>query len=410
MSVPANIEALLIEAVAWVSSLGGRNDRDALLRALIEGRKAGPIHQLQLGLASSAHFKAFSDAHLYVGETCLILDHERVAEWLVLSATEGSPSSSLEAIEAVAAREPISATAVLALARVGLPDRGPIDLGHGVSLRHFSANEFFGLPPLAQVNHHDADVHHISAALTVEIELPVFLLPAGSSERHSAWRATQDVYFRSLGRAFRALLTLGIVRPQPPALVGRVLLVSPGLPGAMSPSLASHIEPDTAWPRLDLTPPEVTEAISAFAELERLEETRRDDILIPMRRLRSAMTETKDFADAAIDLGIALESLLVRPDESSEITYRLSMRGAALLGATPDDRVELKKRLAKIYSMRSSAAHRGGVPHKIKGSGGGESDVLLHEGFRLAAAAIRKLLLLGCPTDLDRLLLSGPSA
>lgn len=55
------------------------------------------------------------------------------------------------------------------------------------------------------------------------------------------------------------------------------------------------------------------------------------------------MTEFKDFADAAIDLGIALESILIKSDESTEITYRISMRGARLLGKTLDERLDLKK-------------------------------------------------------------------
>ena len=406
MAHSADLTRMLEEAVAWVHSRGGTASRDALWQALLEGRTSGPVHQLRLSIASAPGYRELADAHLYVGETCCFLNHESVTEWLVLRATQSSAASSLQALDLLLDRKPIEATAVLALARVGIHGPGPIDLGHGVSLRRFSANDFLGLPPLAQVHRHETDVIHISAALATKVELPVHLLPAKSPESHTAWQSTQDAYFGALDQAYRALLVLGLVRPQPPALVGRALLVSPDLPGALSPSLVSHIDIDTAWPRLDLDPGEVDEAIALFDALERLPSGPRDEILVPMRRLRSAMTEVRDFADAAIDLGIALESLFVRPEEVTEITYRLSMRGAVLLGSSTDERTELKQRLAAIYSMRSTAAHRGVVPYKIKGAGGGDSEQLLQDGFRLAAAAIKKLLRWS-PGDLDRLLLSS---
>lgn len=126
-----------------------------------------------------------------------------------------------------------------------------------------------------------------------------------------------------------------------------------------------------------------------------------------MSRLRSAMTEFKDFADAAIDLGIALESILIKSDESTEITYRISMRGARLLGKTLDERLDLKKKLTKIYGMRSKAAHRGIVQSKSID----KEVLLLREGFNLTAKAIQIVLTnkLYTDKDLDSLLLQSES-
>ena len=396
----------LIRATDWVLNRSQRHSRDSLWSALIEGRTSGPVVDLKETFASVTPLLIMRDAHLYVGDIVSFLNYERLAEWLVFRAYHIGPEKALAALDRFLNREPLTTTAILALARVSV--QSPISLGHGVECVPFSPQEFLGLTTISEVGRAETDVMHISAGLSVRFQHPVLCEESDSPERATTHSAAATLYWDALQRAYRALLIMGIVRPQPPALVGRVLLVSEDLPGTFSPSLSSHVEIDSAWPQLDLTSSEYLEAAALFDALERLPEDRRDDMLMPLRRLRSAMTETKDFANAAIDLGIAFESMLVRPEETNEVLYRLSMRGAAILGTTTAERISLRKRFAAIYAMRSSAAHRGGVPLRIKGSGGGNSDVLLHDGFRLAALTIKALLRTGCPDDLDELLLRLP--
>ena len=54
---------------------------------------------------------------------------------------------------------------------------------------------------------------------------------------------------------------------------------------------------------------------------------------------------------------IALESLLLKKE--SELSYRLSLRGAHLLAATPIARHEVQKALAELYDLRSKIVHSG---------------------------------------------------
>lgn len=396
----------LIRATDWVHNRSQQHSRDSLWSALIEGRISGPVVDLKESFGSVTPLLIMRDAHLYVGDFVSFLNYERLAEWLVFRAYHIGPEKALAALDRFLSYEPFTTTAVLALARVSV--QSPISLGRGVECVPFSPQEFLGLTTISEVERAETDVMHISAGLSVRFEHPVLYEASDSTKRATMHSAAVTPYRDAFQRAYRALLIMGIVRPQPPALVGRVLLVSEDLPGTFSPSLSPHVEIDSAWPQLDLTPSQYSEAAALYDALERLPEDRRDNMLMPLRRLRSAMTETKDFADAAIDLGIAFESMLVRGDETTEVLYRLSMRGAAILGTTTAERVSLRKRLAAIYAMRSTAAHRGGVPLRIKGSGGGDSDALLCDGFHLAARTIKALLRSGCPDDLDELLLRLP--
>ena len=68
-----------------------------------------------------------------------------------------------------------------------------------------------------------------------------------------------------------------------------------------------------------------------------------------------------DPINAAIDLGMAMEVLLMQGEESPEreINYKISLRAGLLLGSTPFQRREKKKAASELYSARSYAAHTG---------------------------------------------------
>jgi len=78
-----------------------------------------------------------------------------------------------------------------------------------------------------------------------------------------------------------------------------------------------------------------------------------------MDRLNRAHRE-RDFVDRAIDLGIALEALLLHgKNDNTEITFRLSLRGALLVGRTEKERLDTYKLLTRAYRLRSTAVHSG---------------------------------------------------
>jgi Apea-like HEPN len=90
---------------------------------------------------------------------------------------------------------------------------------------------------------------------------------------------------------------------------------------------------------------------------------RQNTLHIPVDRLDRAV-RGDDLADRAIDLGIALEALLLHEldgQERGELRFRLSLRGAWLGGNDPHDRAEIQKTLKDVYDLRSLAVHTGRV-------------------------------------------------
>jgi hypothetical protein len=126
-----------------------------------------------------------------------------------------------------------------------------------------------------------------------------------------------------------------------------------------------------------------------------LDNNRKAIMRLPMQRLNSAMRR-RSAVDAAIDLGIVLESLFLRDiaDERGELTFRLKVRAARLLGNDLEDRNHLFKVFGDLYSIRSKAVHTGRVPDVVRST---PIRQLLETGFDLASQSIIRFLLEGEP-------------
>ena len=73
-----------------------------------------------------------------------------------------------------------------------------------------------------------------------------------------------------------------------------------------------------------------------------------------LRRFADAYARTRD-DDRIVDYWVALESMFSK--ETSEVTYRVSMRAARFIGATADERSDLRERLKRSYGVRSKLVH-----------------------------------------------------
>lgn len=96
--------------------------------------------------------------------------------------------------------------------------------------------------------------------------------------------------------------------------------------------------------------------------------------------------------DKAIDLGIALEVMLLHDfdtNERGELRYRSAVRGAHFLGGSRSERLDNFKRLKDVYDLRSKAVHSGRLPDKPKVAETLESSV------ELCVRIARKILELG---------------
>jgi hypothetical protein len=92
------------------------------------------------------------------------------------------------------------------------------------------------------------------------------------------------------------------------------------------------------------------------------ESDRNSALRVPLSRLARAVRQRgRNLVDQAIDLGIALEALLLHESGGGELRFQLGLRGAWLGGRDADSRRELFLFLRKIYDLRSNAVHRGDI-------------------------------------------------
>lgn len=100
-----------------------------------------------------------------------------------------------------------------------------------------------------------------------------------------------------------------------------------------------------------------------------------------------------DAADAAIDLGIALEVLYLGGTGSEglgELTFRLRIRAARFLGTDEADKKRLFNLVGDLYRLRSKAVHEGKLaPDK---PGGRSTKEMLSEGYAIAAETVRRFI------------------
>ncbi|PVZ59281.1 hypothetical protein C9422_10075 [Pseudomonas sp. B1(2018)] len=121
-----------------------------------------------------------------------------------------------------------------------------------------------------------------------------------------------------------------------------------------------------------------------------LSDDRRSKLDVPLHRLREAARHHNP-VDRAIDLGVALEALLLRdqPDQT-QLALQFRLRGSWLLGKDLDERKKIYKLLRDVYTYRSTAAHTGKLTSKIK-----EHEYAcgrLTEGLKLCADAIKAVI------------------
>lgn len=96
-----------------------------------------------------------------------------------------------------------------------------------------------------------------------------------------------------------------------------------------------------------------TEWVERYVDLPE-EVTKHIDVAI--ERLNLARRRMKP-GDKAIDGCICLEALLSGRGAQSELTHRISLRTALLLGRTVQDRKDIYKRVKRFYDLRSKMVH-----------------------------------------------------
>ncbi len=158
-------------------------------------------------------------------------------------------------------------------------------------------------------------------------------------------------------------------------------------------------------------PIDESRARTVVSEFLGLDRQVRDRLMLPLRRLNVAMRRD-DPTDVALELGIALEALLTGKEPyDAPIAYRVRQRGAVLLAGTAVERRKHFEILKALYVLRSRAAHGETLSdrERVKGLGVTTRD-LLHQGTKLCAEILRRLIQRGSLPDWDAYILGGENS
>lgn len=111
---------------------------------------------------------------------------------------------------------------------------------------------------------------------------------------------------------------------------------------------------------------QINEAKHLYYILINLDSGALKKLQIPIDRWMKSKV-SRNQVDKIIDLGIAFEALYLSDiSEATELSFRLRLRAAWLLGKDQVHRQELMKDFSKIYEWRSKAVHTGRLPNKTK--------------------------------------------
>ncbi|MFM0395216.1 hypothetical protein [Paraburkholderia phytofirmans] len=148
---------------------------------------------------------------------------------------------------------------------------------------------------------------------------------------------------------------------------------------------------------------QIRELVPIIYRFFELSATTREALSIPLLRLNEAVRRQQSVS-RAVDLGIALESLLLT--DSSNNTLFFSVRGAWLLGKDVEDRARIVKQLKRLYKYRSEAVHSGKLSVK-KPSDVELIEKELKDGLIFCATAIKRIIDHGDLPQWDSILIGG---
>jgi hypothetical protein len=208
--------------------------------------------------------------------------------------------------------------------------------------------------------------------------------------KHLGRDGKESRFERALLESDDVLLCLSLVRPPAvPFLVGLICRPAEWVPLYGYLNFPRSLESSGHQTRLGR---EHTQAAQVLYESFRgLSRQAKDRMRLPMSRLNAALRRREN-TDTAIDLGIALESMLLGKVDTDK-RYQAAIRCSFLLGENPDAKHRLHDLASELYNLRNKAVHRGALkPDDLVWLKGQELHKVLEEGSQLIARMIKRFI------------------
>ena len=390
-----HIKRCLGDLLAHIRSQAGDTSWHHILVSTQRVLREEAARELVAALRSWPGSGEFDGVQRHFGRSSHFLTHDELAEWMILR----SHVTSVEAAYAdlVKYAEDTSYPVLYTLLIGGLPPVRPLEVAEGVRLIPYRPEFFADLGHLDEEAVESAlqreEVRSISSALVVRTLHPKVITPLGQNGvAAEAAEIDTAIYERLNG----VRLMCGLITVSDVPNAGYHAVIDPSVPCYLRASYASYGLLGPIFSRGYVDDEFATRARSLCGAFEGLSQSKRRQLVIPLERLQSAIHEQYKEVDSAIDLGIALESLFLEDTDSSELAYKLSLRGARLLGTSTPDRKATRRLFKAIYTARSRAVHRGKLDVKRDSLAGRSTPrELLRDGFAVTADAARKIIQLG---------------
>jgi hypothetical protein len=351
-------------------------------------------------LRQTPELEAFDGGMEILADTAGRVELLGLARWLLVRAGQVGAEQTLEDLCRFLAASELSYRLILALGGITLDSS--CALGQKITLVPWEeiSESYWKRLVGSLLGRQGLFMDHPTAALVRDI-----LLPRRNVTQQEWQQGEQTLPHLGETDALRdALLCIGLIGPVAPyELV--TWLEPPEWAPIFGVSFVTPVQegyrPHSPWPS-----GAAVQARELYERFSRLSPDHKDLMRLRMQRLNSAMRR-RNSVDAAIDLGITLESLFLNDDEG-EITFRLRLRAARLLGQNDTERARVFNLVNDLYTVRSAAVHSGRLPIKKKIQkhleatyGAQPIPKLLEEGFALAAQAITSFLQTGEPQPKD---------
>jgi len=334
----------------------------------------------------------FDDKMFYTGNGGTRISLDLLIQWLLKRVNEKDSRTAADNLEQYLATWEVPGHDVLILSGISLSS--PVDLANGIKLFPFDhlANSF------RKSWIQGSTMGGTGFAMPI-LEKAVLTCPTNMKRKENG-HPEFNAKFSELDQA-RQWLTL--VGPSCPLLLAYWWEPEEWVPLAgMTGSISSQIQDVMHGPGRKFDEKDIEKAKEIFGVISTIGDDLKMKLAIPLNRLNQAIRRMQTI-DSAIELGIALEALFFDAGQkSSELSFKLRLRGAWLLGATPERRKEIMATLDDLYECRSSAIHSGtleGIKTRKP------KDELLKEGCCLIAQAIELIARKGCFPNWNELVL-----
>lgn len=312
---------------------------------------------------------------------CVDVSHDTVAHWLAWRTARVGPAQALDNLETFLSADVFDYTLQFAVA------------GRDLSKVTFSLTEDVEIVPLEQLDPMFDAARQPGLVSLLHQPGAGVVIRRRPSKRYFAKGGPSPAEWPEFLDADDVVNCLALLGPPPPVIVGVVCNLDPSVP------LMGFLQFPTFERRMEREPlylEDLHRVRDIYQEFHRVPEDKKKRLRVPMRRLHAAMRR-RDFADAAIDLAVALESIFLPPKfGAGEHKYKVGVHAARFLANEVDERKRYQELAGDVYQLRNRATHRGRITDSDL-SGDKTIRNVLADGYEMVSIAVEKLIRFGEP-------------